>query len=178
MNDRTPNPVPRPRFGITGWKNTGKTTLLAALCEEMSGRGLRISTLKHTHHHFDIDRKGSDSWRHRQAGTGQVMIASAHRRALMTESGDTPEPALDDLIAEMALADLFLVEGWKWAPHPKLECVTKAAIEAGRLPRAMDDPAILAVASDVSLPDFGGAVFDRDDVSRIAEFVLRHASPA
>jgi molybdopterin-guanine dinucleotide biosynthesis protein B len=108
-------------FGLAGWSGSGKTTLLAALIPELAARGLTVSTIKHAHHEFDIDRPGKDSWRHRQAGAREVMVASSRRWALMHELRDAPEPPFEDLVARMSPVDLLLVEGWKWHPHPKLE---------------------------------------------------------
>src|SRR5258708_19635934 len=108
-------------FGLAGWSGSGKTTLLAAIIPELAARGLSVSTIKHAHHDFDIDRPGKDSWRHRQAGAREVMVASARRWALMHELRDSAEPSLDELVAHLSPADLVIVEGYKRHPHPKLE---------------------------------------------------------
>ena len=103
-------------FGLAGWSGSGKTTLLAALIPELVGRGITVSTIKHAHHEFDIDQPGKDSWRHRQAGAREVMVASSRRFALMHELRDEPEPSLAELAARMAPVDLLLVEGFKREP--------------------------------------------------------------
>ena len=108
-------------FGLAGWSGSGKTTLLTAVIPELVARGLKVSTIKHAHHEFDIDRPGKDSWRHRQAGAGEVMVASSRRWAIMHELRGAPEPTLEELAAHMSPADLLLVEGWKRHPHPKIE---------------------------------------------------------
>ena len=108
-------------FGLAGWSGSGKTTLLAGILPELVARGLRVSTIKHAHHEFDIDRPGKDSWRHRQAGASEVMVASARRWAIMHELRGATEPTLDELVARMSPVDLLLVEGWKRHPHPKIE---------------------------------------------------------
>ena len=132
-------------FGLAGWSGSGKTTLLAALIPELVARGVSVSTIKHAHHEFDIDRPGKDSWRHREAGATEVMVASARRWALMHELRGDPEPPLDDLVARMSPVDLLLVEGFKRQPHPKLEVhrpsLGKPLIYPG-------DPHVVAIATD------------------------------
>jgi molybdopterin-guanine dinucleotide biosynthesis protein B len=135
-------------FGLAGWSGSGKTTLLAALVPEFVARGMTVSTIKHAHHEFDIDRPGKDSWRHRQAGAHEVMVASSRRWALMHELRGAPEPSLEDLVAKMSPADLLLVEGFKFQPHPKLE-VHRPSI--GKPLLYPEDPHIVAIASDEEL---------------------------
>src|SRR6202043_2675145 len=106
-------------FGLAGWSGSGKTTLLAALIPELVARGLTVSTIKHAHHEFDVDQPGKDSWRHRHAGAGEVMVASARRWALMRELRGMPEPPFEELIARMSPVEVLLVEGFKRHPHPK-----------------------------------------------------------
>jgi molybdopterin-guanine dinucleotide biosynthesis protein B len=158
-------------FGLAGWSRSGKTTLLAALIPELVGRGVTVSTIKHAHHEFDIDQPGKDSWRHRQAGAREVMVASSRRFALMHELRDAPEPSLDELVARMAPVDLLLVEGFKRDPHPKLEVHRPSVGKPFLYP---DDPHIVAIASDetltVPLP-----LLPIGEVAAIADFILgRH----
>src|SRR5579864_6461941 len=135
-------------LGLAGWSGSGKTTLLAAVIPELTARGLTVSTIKHAHHEFDIDRPGKDSWRHRQAGAGEVMIASSRRWAIMHELRGAAEPTLDELAARMSPADLLLVEGWKRHRHPKLE-VHRPSL--GKPLLYPDDPQIVAIAADEPL---------------------------
>src|SRR5260370_2180616 len=107
-------------FGLAGWSGSGKTTLLAALIPELSARGLSVSTIKHAHHDFDIDRPGKDSWRHRQAGAREVMVASVRRWALMRELRGDPEPSLDELVIRLGPVDVVIVERFKRHPLPKI----------------------------------------------------------
>ena len=155
-------------IGLAGWSGRGKTTLLAALIPELVGRGITVSTLKHAHHEFDIDQPGKDSWVHRQAGASEVMVASSRRFALMHELRDAPEPSLDELVARMARVDLLLIEGFKRAPHPKLEVHRPSVGKPFLYP---DDPHIVGIASDaavaVPLP-----VLPLADVAAIADFIL------
>jgi molybdopterin-guanine dinucleotide biosynthesis protein MobB len=163
-------------YGVTGWKNSGKTTLVERLVAEITGRGFTVSTLKHAHHSFDVDHPGKDSHRHRAAGASQVLVSSAARWALMTENRGGREPPLAELLARLDPVDLVLVEGYKRDRHPKIEC--RRLAQPGR-PIAPDDPSIEAVATDAPIgpdgvADAGAiAVFRLDDVAGIADFILR-----
>jgi molybdopterin-guanine dinucleotide biosynthesis adapter protein len=132
-------------FGLAGWSGSGKTTLLTGILPELTARGLSVSTIKHAHHEFDIDRPGKDSWRHRQAGAREVMVASSRRWALMHELRDSPEPTLDELVSQMTPVDLLLVEGFKHHRHAKIE-VHRPSL--GKKLLYLEDPWIVAVATD------------------------------
>jgi len=155
------------RFGITGWKNAGKTSVMERLVAEFVARGLRVSTLKHAHHRFEIDHVGRDTYRHRAAGAAEVLVSSGTRWALMSELRGDPEPALDALIAKMTPVDLVLIEGWKTSPHPKLE-VWRA--ETGHPLIAPGDETIRAVATDTFL-DLNIPVLNLNDTQALADFV-------
>ena len=157
-------------FGLAGWSGSGKTTLLAALIPELTARGLTVSTIKHAHHEFDIDRPGQDSWRHREAGAREVMVASSRRWALMHELRGDPEPALETLVAQMRPVDVLLVEGFKRHPHPKLE-VHRPAL--GKPLLYPDDPWIVAIAADEPLAA-PIPLLPLGDPGAIAEFVVDH----
>ena len=158
-------------YGVTGWKNTGKTGLMERLVTEFCARGLTVSTLKHAHHSVDVDHPGKDSHRHRQAGAQQVLLASANRWALMTELRGAPEPPLSDLLARLDPVDLVLVEGYKRDGHPKIETHRAAA---GHPLIARGDPTIRAVATDTPL-DIDRPTLDLDDTAGIADFILADA---
>lgn len=160
-------------FGIAGWSGSGKTTLLRALIPALCERGITVSTIKHAHHDFDIDRPGKDSFLHRTAGAHEVMISSGHRYALMHELRDTPEPTLDELVDRLGPVDLVLVEGFKFDPIPKLE-VHRPAL--GKPPIWPGDPHIVAIATDVALPACERPVFDLSDIASIAAMVLDKAA--
>lgn len=157
-------------YGVTGWKNTGKTGLMERLVAEITGRGLTVSTVKHAHHATDVDHPGRDSYRHRQAGAQEVIVASPHRWAVMHELRGAPEPPLADLLARLSPVDLVLIEGYKSAPHPKVEC---HRAEAGRGLLAPDNPTIRALATDSAHPGLALPVFDLNDTGAIADFILR-----
>ena len=156
-------------FGITGWKNTGKTGLVERLVTELSARGYTVSTIKHAHHSFDVDHEGRDSYRHREAGAREVLLSSGNRWAIMHELQGAPEVPLAELLRKMSPVDLVLVEGFKAEGHEKLEC---HRAEAGKEVLAKEDASIVAVASDVSL-DVGQPVFDLNDTAEIADFVAQ-----
>jgi len=158
-------------FGLSGWSGSGKTTLIEKLLPVLAARGLRVSTLKHAHHSFELDQPGKDSWRHRQAGAVEVMVSSAKRWALIHEVRDGTEPDFKALLARMSAVDLVIVEGWKREPFPKLE-VRRRAVGAPLL--APDDPDIVAVASDAPVADAALPSFDLNDVAGIAGFIVRH----
>lgn len=156
-------------FGITGWKNTGKTTLTERLVAEIAGRGRTVATIKHAHHAADVDHPGRDSYRHRAAGAGQVIISSPARWALMTELRGAPEPTLADLLFRLDPVDLVLVEGFKGEAHPKIET---HRTEVGQGLLAFADQTIRAVASD-GAPEVEVPLFPLDSVTDIADFILR-----
>lgn len=158
-------------FGLAGWSGSGKTTLVTRLLPELTRRGIAVSTLKHAHHNFDVDQPGKDSWRHREAGASEVMIASSRRWALMHEHRGAAEPPLEVLIRQMSPVDLLLVEGFKRGSHAKLE-VHRPSLGQPLLCR--DDPHIVALASDAPVPGAGVPVFALDDVAAIAAFILGH----
>jgi molybdopterin-guanine dinucleotide biosynthesis protein B len=158
-------------FGIVGWSGSGKTTLVAKLVPELIGRGLRVSTMKHTHHNFDIDKKGKDSYEHRVAGATDVLITGAKRWALLHENRDAPEPSIDDLLARMEEVDLVLIEGFKSHGHQKMEVHRP---EVGKPLLCGDDPTIVAVASDVELADVDLPVIDLEDIKAVADFIIGH----
>ncbi|UCI05705.1 molybdopterin-guanine dinucleotide biosynthesis protein B [Mesorhizobium sp. B1-1-8] len=158
-------------FGITGWKNSGKTTLTEKLVTELVRRGWTVSTVKHAHHDFDIDKPGADSFRHRQAGATEVAIVSGRRWALMHELRDEDEPTLDDILARLSPSDIVLIEGFKREAHRKIEA---RRIEArDRTPLAAGDPHIVAIAADFKVEGESLPVFDLDDTKTIADFIER-----
>ncbi|SFB72315.1 molybdopterin-guanine dinucleotide biosynthesis protein B [Tropicimonas isoalkanivorans] len=157
-------------YGITGWKNSGKTGLVERIVTEICSRGHSVSTIKHAHHDADVDQPGRDSHRHRQAGAREVLLATPHRWALMHELRGAAEPPLPDLLAQMSPVDLILIEGCKTEPHPKIEAFRQAN---GRVPLAGQNATIRAVASDCAMPDVAVPIFDLNDTTAIADFILR-----
>jgi len=159
-------------IGITGWSGAGKTTLILKLIPLLTARGLKVSTLKHAHHMFDVDTPGKDSYEHRAAGATEVLVASENRFAIMHELRGAPEPPLEVLLARLSPVDLVLIEGFKRAPHPKIE-VYRAA--NGKPPLHPGNPGIVAVASDTPFPEAGRPVIALDDAGAIAEAAITAA---
>jgi molybdopterin-guanine dinucleotide biosynthesis protein B len=158
--------------GLAGWSGSGKTTLIKKLIPCLTGRGITVSTLKHAHHGFDLDQPGKDSFFHRAAGATEVIISSSKRWAILHELRDEPEWDLRDLVAKMSPVDLVLVEGFKRDAFPKLEI---HRIANGKPLIHPDDPYIVAIASDATLPQAKVPVVDLNDIEAIADLLLKHA---
>jgi molybdopterin-guanine dinucleotide biosynthesis adapter protein len=161
-------------LGVVGWSGSGKTTLIVKLAPLLVARGLRIATLKHAHHNFDVDQPGKDSYEHRRAGAQEVIICSARRWVQMHELGDAAEPSLAQLLRRLSPCDLALVEGFKTERHAKLEVHREATGKPALYP---EDPHIVAVASDQLLPDTLLPVVDLADTAAIGSLVMRLAEP-
>jgi molybdopterin-guanine dinucleotide biosynthesis protein B len=160
-----------PVFGITGWKNSGKTTLTARLIAEFTKRGYVVSAVKHAHESFDIDQPGRDSYRLREAGAQRVVLSSPKRWALMHELRNEPEMPLNQILAEVGDPDLVLIEGYKREPFPKIEIRRDGG--TSRQPLAKSSPQIVAIASDrPSEEDDGLPTFHLDDVGGMADFIV------
>ncbi|MBS3978719.1 MAG: molybdopterin-guanine dinucleotide biosynthesis protein B [Rhodobacteraceae bacterium] len=155
-------------YGVIGWKNSGKTSLMERLVADITGRGVSVSTVKHVHHTVDLDQPGKDTWRHRQAGAREVVLASADRLAILVEHRG-PEPELPAVLARLAPVDLVLVEGYKRDAHPKVE-VWRA--ETGHALIQPGDPLVRAVATDSALT-LPVPVLDLNDAGAVADFILR-----
>ena len=157
-------------FGFAGWSGSGKTTLIEKLIPRFVQLGLRVSLIKHAHHTFDVDHPGKDSYRHRQAGAGEILVTSSRRWVLMHELSGAAEPSFEEQVKHFSACDLLLVEGYKRAPIPKLEVWRAVTGEPLLHP---NDPHIVAVASDrhveTRLP-----LLELDDDRSIAQFILAH----
>jgi len=161
-------------IGLAGWSGSGKTTLLTNAIPRLTARGLRVSTLKHAHHAFDIDQPGKDSFEHRAAGATEVLVGAASRWALVHELRGEEEPGLPALLKRLSPVDLVLIEGYKAAPHPKLE-VHRATV--GKPLLHPGDPHIVAIAADGPLPNTKVPVIPLDDIEAIVDVMLAHAAP-
>lgn len=158
-------------FGIVGLSGNGKTTLVVKLVPALVKMGLKVSTMKHAHHGFDLDTPGKDSFRHREAGATEVMMSSSRRWVLQHETRDDPEATLEELLARMTPVDLVVIEGFKAYPHAKIEVYRPSV---GKDPLYPSDPDIVAVASDEALSGLPIPVLDVDDVAAIADFIVGH----
>jgi molybdopterin-guanine dinucleotide biosynthesis protein B len=174
MSEPRCKPMPMRIIGLAGWSGAGKTTLMTKVIPVLIQRGLKVATVKHAHHEFDIDRPGKDSWLHREAGAGEVAIVSSRRWALIHELRDEPEPPLAEILAKLSPVDLVIVEGFKHHAHPKLE-VYRAA--AGKPLLYPDDDCIVAIATDAPLPQAPLPVLMLDDVESIANVLQAEAVP-
>jgi molybdopterin-guanine dinucleotide biosynthesis protein B len=159
-------------LGIVGWSGSGKTTLIIRLIPELRRRGLKVATLKHAHHNFDVDKPGKDSYEHRKAGASEVIVSSALRWAHMHEVGDGKEATLAELLQRLSPCDLVLVEGFKTDRHPKLEVFR---METQQTPLYPQDDRIVAVASDRNLLDAAVAVVDLNNLEAVADLVCAKA---
>jgi molybdopterin-guanine dinucleotide biosynthesis protein MobB len=161
-------------IGLAGWSGSGKTTLITKLIPRLIARGVTVSTLKHAHHGFDLDQPGKDSFFHRAAGATEVIISSAKRWAILHELREEPEWNLRALVAKMSPVDLVLVEGFKRDAFPKLE-IHRAA--NGKSLIHPEDPHVVAIASDVALPQAKVPVIDLNDIEAVADLLLERAVP-
>lgn len=157
-------------FGFAGWSGSGKTTLVKAVIPALIERGLTVSTIKHTHHNFDMDQPGKDSFEHRAAGAQEVLISSASRWALLHENRDEPELDIAGMLTRMAPVDLVIIEGFKSYPHPKMEVHRP---DIGKPLLCVDDPSIVAVATtqrlDVAIPQLS-----LDDSDAVTDFLVTY----
>ena len=167
--------VSEPRvLGIAGWSGSGKTMLITRLIPLLAKRGLRVATLKHAHHSFDVDVPGKDSYEHRKAGACEVIVSSPRRWVQMHEIAEGIEATLPELLARLSPCDLVLVEGFKSERHPKME-VFRAAV--GKSPLHPEDPRIVAIASDQTFPEANVPVVDINDIPGVADLVDARAEP-
>ncbi len=161
-------------LGIAGWSGSGKTTLITRLIPLLRQRGMRVATLKHAHHAFDVDQPGKDSYEHRKAGACEVIVSSARRWVQMHEVGEGTEASLAELLRRLSPCDLVLIEGFKTERHPKLE-VFRACV--GKSPLHPQNDRIVAIASDQTFPSAGIPVVDINDITAVADMVCARAEP-
>ena len=162
-------------IGVCGFKNSGKTTLVEKLVRHLTDRGYKISTVKHAHHDFDIDHEGRDSFRHRKAGAAEVAVISQNRFAIMNELRGTEPPSLNEILVKLSPCDLVIVEGYKRDTHDKIEVRN---LELNYQTLAGDDPTIVAIAANGEIANCTVPVFSRDDVSNLAQFIIKHTGLA
>ena len=161
-------------IGLSGWSGAGKTTVLARAIPVLLARGLKVSTVKHAHHGFDVDIPGKDSHTHRMVGASEVFVSSSARWALVHELRGEHEPDLDEILKRLAPVDLVIVEGFKRHKHPKLE-IYRASL--GKPLLHPDDDWIVAVAADAPVPEARVPVLPLDDVEKIVDVLLVESVP-
>ena len=158
-------------IGIVGWSGSGKTTLLKQLLPELIKRDFRVSTMKHAHHNFEIDKPGKDSHIHREAGAHEVLITSSQRWTIMHENRNVGEPSIDYLLTRLEMVDIVLIEGFKEHSHAKIE-VHRSNLGKPLLAEA--DPSIVAVAADSSIILNKANLLDLNNIKEIADFILHY----
>lgn len=161
-----------PVIGVAGWKNSGKTTLTVRLVEAFSSRGLKVATIKHAHHSFQIDEGETDSARHRKAGASEVAIVSGGRWAIVHELRDEPEPGFNDMLARLSPVDIVIAEGFKREAIPKVE--VRRSDSKSKEPLAPSDANVIAIAADHETESHGLPVFAIDDIDGITGLIAQH----
>lgn len=156
-------------FGITGWKNSGKTTMTCKLIEEFVKRGYKVASIKHAHHTFDVDHEGTDSHAHRMAGAGEVAITSAKRWAIMHEMAGSDEPTLADILEKLSPCDIVLIEGYKKETHPKIETIRMEFRRDNAIWK--EDKTIVAIATDGTEDDCALPKYTQEAISDIADMI-------
>lgn len=162
-----------PLIGIAGWKNSGKTTLVGRLVAALSRRGLRLATIKHSHHELRPHDGATDGERHARAGAAIVAVVTPTQWELAGEPQSGAVPTLEELAKRLGPADLVLVEGFKAAPIPKIE--VRRLASATREPLAASDPHVIAIAADHYVEAGATPVFALDDIEAIADFIVETA---
>jgi len=160
-----------PVIGFCAYSGTGKTTLLVKLLPLLKAQGLRVGVVKHTHHRFEVDKPGKDSYELRKAGATEMLIASGKRWALIVDTDDNGDPVLQQMLDRMdqSILDLIIVEGFKHEAFPKIE------LHRPELDKPLifdEDPNVIAIASDdLSAYDTDLPLLDINDPTAIAAFV-------
>lgn len=154
-------------IGITGWKDVGKTYYASLIIKLLVKRGYQVGSIKHAHHDFDIDKPGTDSFKHREAGSNQVIISSSKRWAKITENKNENEKSLDELIQELQNVDVIVVEGFKKDNHPKIEILSKDLKN-----RNKETKNVIAIVSD-DFKDIITPVYKENDIENLVEFIIK-----
>ena len=154
-------------IGITGWKDVGKTYYASLIIKLLVKRGYQVGSIKHAHHDFDIDKPGTDSFKHREAGSNQVIISSSKRWAKITENNNKNEKSLDELIQELHSVDIIIVEGYKKDNHPKIEILSKDLKN-----RNKETKNVIAIVSN-DLKDTITPVYKENDIENLVEFIIK-----
>ena len=154
-------------IGISGWKDVGKTHYASLIIESLVKKGYQVGSIKHAHHDFDIDKPGTDSFKHREAGSNQVIISSSKRWAKITENKNENEKSLDELIQELQNVDVIVVEGFKKDNHPKIEILSKDLKN-----RNKETKNVIAIVSD-DFKDTITPVYKENDIENLVEFIIK-----
>ena len=154
-------------IGIVGWKDVGKTYLVTEIIKLLVAKNYRVGSIKHAHDDFDIDKPGTDSFKHRESGSSQVIISSSRRWAKINENIDNREKSLKELIEEFEYIDIIIVEGFKNEIHPKIEIITNnVEISNSKINN------VIAIVSDVML-NSNIPVFKKNEIKSLVEFIIK-----
>ena len=154
-------------IGVVGWKDVGKTFFVTEIIKLLVIKKFKVGSIKHAHHDFDIDKQGTDSFKHRNAGSNQVIISSSKRWAKIIENNNKKEKNLDQLIKEFQEIDIVIVEGFKKENHPKIEIIAKnSQIINSELKN------VIAFVSD-EMFDSNIPVFKKNDIESLVEFIIK-----
>tara|TARA_B100000929_G_C15203394_1_gene316581 strand:- start:12 stop:503 length:492 start_codon:yes stop_codon:yes gene_type:complete len=159
-------------FGLIGWKNSGKTYFAQQIIQQLFSQNLRIASIKHADHNFDIDQPNTDSFLHRQSGSQQVIISSSKRWAKMVELKNNPEKKLEDLISELDRPDIVIVEGFKNENHPKIEIIHNSLKPSTFMFPKLKN--IVALISDTRIVEYSQLQFKKNEIKKIVQFILNY----
>jgi len=159
-------------FGIVGLKNSGKTYLVKKIISKLVSFNLKIASIKHAHHDFEIDQPNTDSYMHRQAGSEQVIISSSKRWAKIIELKNAKEKNLTELINELDKPDIIIVEGYKNENHLKIEIIKDSSNSSNYLFKNIKN--VIALISDIQIDSFNNKQFNKNQVDEIVNYILNY----
>lgn len=159
-------------FGIVGLKNSGKTYFVKKIISKLISLNLRIASIKHAHHDFEIDQPNTDSYMHRQAGSEQVIISSSKRWAKIIELKNVKEKNLTELINELDKPDIVIVEGYKNESHLKIEIIKNPSNSSSYLFKNIKN--VIALISDIKIDSFNKKQFNKNQVDEIVNYILNY----
>ena len=157
-------------IGIIGLKNSGKTYFAKKIILKLSSLNLKIASIKHAHHDFDIDQPNTDSYMHRKAGSEQIIISSSKRWAKIIELKDSKEKNLKELIDELEKPDIVIVEGFKNENHTKIEIIKDPYDISSYLFKDVKN--VIALVSEMKISSFNKAQFYKNQIDDIVQYIL------
>tara|TARA_B100001540_G_C15787879_1_gene634074 strand:+ start:27 stop:524 length:498 start_codon:yes stop_codon:yes gene_type:complete len=160
--------------GIVGWKNSGKTYIAQKIISNLNSRNVKVASVKHAHHNFDIDHPETDSYLHRKSGSQEVIISSSKRWAKISELQNKQEKKLNDLIKELEKPDIVIVEGYKYENHPKIEIIRDFEDKSKFLFKKIKN--VIAIISDTKISNFNNIQFKKNQINEIVDFILNYKS--
>ena len=160
--------------GIVGWKNSGKTHIAQKIISNLNSRNIKVASIKHAHHNFDIDHPETDSYLHRKSGSQEVIISSSKRWAKISELQNRQEKKLNDLIKELEKPDIVIVEGYKNENHPKIEIIRDFEDTSKFLFKKIKN--VIAIISDKKISNFDNIQFKKNQINEIVDFILNYKS--